>query len=107
LGNTAKAEETERQYQVMSDDMLQLGRALEHASVAGRDPQLLSRIGLLYYRLGSYTEAIQWLNAALRANPDDKICHQALADCYSHFPDPESQKQAENHRRRAEKQFGD
>src|SRR5262249_756677 len=103
LGNVAKAEVYERQYRAMDSDIQQLRSALDQASAAGQKPEMHRKSGLICVRLGSFSEAVQWLSAVLQANPNDKIAHQALAECYSRRNDPESHERAEYHRQQAQK----
>jgi Flp pilus assembly protein TadD len=47
-----------------------------------RDPQLHAEVGTLFLRTGSPAEGLQWLNSALRLDPQNTDAHRALADHY-------------------------
>ncbi len=56
---------------------------LEGHSSAGKDADILYRIGTCYKGLGSYDKALQYLDAANQAKKDQAEILAGLADCYA------------------------
>jgi tetratricopeptide (TPR) repeat protein len=65
------------------------------------DPEVWYKMGVLNLKVGMKDTGEYWLKRVLRAHPNDRRAHRALADFYRGRPDPESQFKADQHARLA------
>jgi Tfp pilus assembly protein PilF len=95
-GKSDEERKVQARVKELGADLARMAELTEKLQSRPGDPELRCEIGKVFLRSGEEKEGVLWLQSALRADPDYKPAHRALADHYekSHRPS-----QAARHRR--------
>jgi tetratricopeptide (TPR) repeat protein len=101
LNQESQAQAYEEKLRQLDADVAELLTVAKENSKNPRDVALWYRLGVLNLRVGMKDNGEYWLRRLLQVNPNDRRAHRALADYYRGRSDPESQRKADWHERRA------
>ncbi|MCI0682085.1 MAG: tetratricopeptide repeat protein [Gemmataceae bacterium] len=101
LGPEQEARAYEQKVIQLESDVIELLAVSREHARKPNDVALWHRLGVLSLRVGMKEAGEDWLRRVLHANPRDRSAHRALADYYRGRTDPESQRKADWHQRRA------
>jgi uncharacterized protein HemY len=95
VGSPAEAKSAEERWRQCEADLKTVAELATAISRMPRDPDLRCKMGELFLRNGRVADGLNWLNSALREQPDHGPTHMALA---SHFEKTGQPDRAATHR---------
>lgn len=82
VGKDSEAEATDRRRLALEDDLDRLGKVTLAIAASPRDAELRRQAGEICLRHGRVTDGLNWLQSALREDPQHAATHRLLAEHY-------------------------